>query len=284
MYWYSRYFWSVNSRRIIWGLGLSLLLLLTPQGFAQEEDLFGGADDSLLFGSEFDLGTEDVPLDLDTDGAGESTPAAEDDFFGEFDEEETPVEETETPAPTDDWGFGDDLAAEDSLAGDSTEVEFTDHPLDFRKSTNGTMLEGTGFTLSLYSPQVVNEKLDTWYSFLDFSLSVELPWHYEMDPFTVAFLVDISSFNFENSFPVGGTFKGFTIMPTVQAQVMGLEAEAGLGVYYPTWGIMTGLGYSIRYHSLYLSAGYRWNWAYKIEQVGSGWWLEPRITMGVKLW
>jgi len=262
-------------------LVLLLFILLTPQAFGQEEDLFGTtADDSLLFGSEFDLGGDDFSFDFDDAGEADSSAGEGDDFFGDFEDDAEETVEDAT-AVEDDWGFEDDS---DSTAIDITEEEYPDHPLNFRKNFQGTMFDGAGLTVSFYSPQYVAEKLDTWYSYMDFSLSIELPYHFETASTNISFLVDISSFNFTNSFPAGGSFNGVSLIPVVRAEAFGLEAEAGVGMYSPTFGIMAGLGYAYQYQSLFFSAGYRWNWAYKIDPIGSGWWLEPRITTGIKLW
>lgn len=269
-------------------------LIFINFGYAQETDPFGDLEsDSLLFGDEFDLGGDDFSFDFEDSAESDTSAAESDDEFGIFDTEEDAEAgadlleesgETET-AEEDDWGLGDeDLFGEDSTAADSLVSAFTDHPLDFRKNFEGSILEGTGVTFSVYSPQMVNDKLTTWYSYIDFSLTAQLPWHLQFDPVELSFLVDISSFSFENSFPAGGAFRGASFMPYARAEIMGLEAELGMGMYYPTFGLMTGLGYSYQYYSLFTSLGYRWNWAYNIEPIGSAWWMEPRFTLGIKLW
>jgi len=283
---YLRSSMSAIRRELMISICLILFLLITPFGYGQEEDLFGSAeDDSLLFGEEFDLGGDDFSFEADEETPAGDDAATEDDFFGDFDEEdEAALSEEEPAAEEDDWGFGEDLFAADSTADTTFTEAYTDHPLDFRKSTNGTFMEGTGITFSLYSPQRVNDKLKTWHSHLDYSLSVELPWHYAFDPVEVSFLVDVSSFNFKNSFPAGGTFNGASFMPYIRAEAGGLEVEAGAGMFYPSFGLMAGLGYSIQIHSIFLSTGYRWNWAANIDPIGAAWWLEPRFTLGVRLW
>ncbi len=261
-------------------ISVILLLLSSPSLYAQEEDLFGtAADDSLLFGEEFDLGSDDFSFDFDEGVGTDTTVAEEDDFFGDFGDEEEEVATEDTTDAEDDWGFGDEPAEVDS-----TLEEYPDHPLNFRKKFQGTVLDGAGFTFSFYSPQYVAEKLTTWHSVMDYSVTLELPFHYEADPVNVSFLIDISSFNFENSFPAGGTFTGFSFMPMVRMEAVGFEVEGGVGIYYPSFGMMAGLGYALQYQSLFISAGYRWNWAYQIDPIGSSWWLEPRITAGIKLW
>ena len=268
-----------------------MLAAFTPGLYAQEEDLFGSSeDDSLLFGDEFDLGGDDFSFETDDTTAPDTEATDEDDFFGDFEDDEV-TEENEAVSDTtelDEWGLGgdseDELFGVDSGEASVTEVEYSDHHMDFRKKFQGTMMEGAGVTLSFYSPQYVSDKMDTWYSFMDLSLTVELPWHIDNDPVSISFLIDASSFKFENSFPEGGSFKGISLMPMVRAEAFGLEVEAGLGAYFPSFGVMTGLGYAYQYHSLFFSTGYRWNWAYNIDPIGSGWWAEPRFTIGLKLW
>ncbi len=270
-------------------LGLLILTLFSPNLYGQEEDLFGDSEgDSLLFGDEFDLGGDDFSFETDDEADSETDVSSEDDFFGDFGEEEDTEEEAEVDTTeVDEWGIDSDDDYESLITrtaeGDILE-DVTDHPLELGKYVKGTILEDTGFTLSFYSPQVVPEELNTWFSYMDVSLTTELPWHFTFEPVELSFSVDISSFNFVNSFPVGGEFKGFSVMPLARAEIYGAELELGLGMFTPTFGAMAGLGYSYQYHSLFFSAGYRWNWAYNIEPIGSSWWLEPRFTAGIKFW
>ena len=270
-------------------VGLLVLTVLSPDLYAQEEDLFGDSEgDSLLFGDEFDLGGDDFSFETDEETSTETDAGGEDDFFGDFeDEEETEVEAESDSAEVDEWGIDTDTDYESLITrtadGDILE-EIPDHPLELGKYVKGTFLEDTGFTLSLYSPQVVPDELSTWFSYMDISLTTELPWHFTFEPVELSFSVDISSFNFVNSFPVGGEFKGVSIMPLARAEIYGAELELGLGMYTPTFGAMAGIGYSYQFHSLFFSAGYRWNWAYNIDPIGSSWWLEPRFTTGIKFW
>ena len=202
-------------------------------------------------------------------------------------EEDTASQAETDSAEVDEWGLDteEDYESLITRTGDGSVLEeVADHPLDLGKYVEGTIFEDTGFTLSIYSPQMVPDALDTWYSFMDVSLTSELPWHFTFDPVELSFSIDISSFKFVNSFPAGGKFKGFSIMPMARAEIYGAELEFGLGMYTPTFGVMAGLGYTYQFHSLFFSAGYRWNWAYNIDPIGSIWWLEPRLTTGVKFW
>lgn len=276
-------------------MGVLMILLLAPSIYAQDEDLFGTADDdSLLFGDEFDLGGDDFSFDFDEGTDSTADDAGDDEFSFDFEDEEatetdSSSADTSEASSTDEWGIDtssdyESLITRSADGEDDLLLEEIDHPLDFRKYVKGTILENTGLTLSFYSPHVVGDNLETWYSVMDFSLTAELPWHFTFDPANVSFSVDMSSFNFENSFPSGGQFKGMSVMPIARAEAFGAEVEAGLGMYYPTFGMLFGAGYSYQYYSLFVSAGYRWNWAYNIDPIGSAWWLEPRLTAGVKLW
>jgi len=269
--------------------GLFLLTVFAPDLYAQEEDLFGDSEgDSLLFGDEFDLGGDDFSFETDDETNAQEESSGEDDFFGDFGDEEEPEEEAAADsAEVDEWGLDTDEDYESLITrtadGEVLEEE-VDHPLELGKYVKGTFLEGTGFTLTLYSPQVVPDELNTWFSYMDVSLTTELPWHFSFEPVELSFSVDISSFNFVNSYPVGGEFKGISIMPLARAEIYGFEMEMGLGMYTPSLGAMAGIGYSYQFHSLFFSAGYRWNWAYNIDPIGSSWWLEPRFTTGIKFW
>ncbi|MBC8192990.1 MAG: hypothetical protein H8E18_11460 [FCB group bacterium] len=271
-------------------VGLLVLTFLSPDLYAQEEDLFGDSEgDSLLFGDEFDLGGDDFSFETEDEAETDTEASGEDDFFGEFGDEET-VDETEAEvdsAEVDEWGLGTDSDYESLItrtADGNVLEEVPDHPLDLGKYVEGTIFEDTGFTFSIYSPQMVPDKLNTWYSFMDVSLTTELPWHFTFEPVELSFSIDISSFKFVNSFPAGGEFKGFSIMPMARAEMYGAEIEVGMGMFTPTFGAIAGIGYTYQFHSLFFSAGYRWNWAYNIDPIGSSWWLEPRITTGVKFW
>jgi hypothetical protein len=274
-------------------VGLLVLTVISPGLYAQEEDLFGDSEgDSLLFGDEFDLGGDDFSFETEDETDSETEAGGEDDFFGDFGDDEETEEDTASQAETDsaevdEWGLDteEDYESLITRTGDGSVLEeVADHPLDLGKYVEGTIFEDTGFTLSIYSPQMVPDALDTWYSFMDVSLTSELPWHFTFDPVELSFSIDISSFKFVNSFPAGGKFKGFSIMPMARAEIYGAELEFGLGMYTPTFGVMAGLGYTYQFHSLFFSAGYRWNWAYNIDPIGSIWWLEPRLTTGVKFW
>ena len=72
-------------------VGLFFLTIFSPGLYAQEEDLFGDSEgDSLLFGDEFDLGGDDFSFETEEESGTESEAVGEDDFFGDFgDEEET---------------------------------------------------------------------------------------------------------------------------------------------------------------------------------------------------
>ncbi len=278
------------SRFMIIVVGLLVLTFLSPDLYAQEEDLFGDSEgDSLLFGDEFDLGGDDFSFETEDEAETDTEASGEDDFFGEFGDEET-VDETEAEvdsAEVDEWGLGTDSDYESLItrtADGNVLEEVPDHPLDLGKYVEGTIFEDTGFTFSIYSPQMVPDKLNTWYSFMDVSLTTELPWHFTFEPVELSFSIDISSFKFVNSFPAGGEFKGFSIMPMARAEMYGAEIEVGMGMFTPTFGAIAGIGYTYQFHSLFFSAGYRWNWAYNIDPIGSSWWLEPRITTGVKFW
>lgn len=270
-------------RTLLTVVGMILFVTSTVDANAQDMDLFG--DDSLLFGEEFDLGSDfDLGLEseadtLDLGGGGED--AGLDDWLEGFDEGETeaaPEDTTEEVA--DDWGFLSEPT--DSVEVDTVVVP--PHPFDFRPWVAGTFFEGTGFTFSITSPYRVADPLETWYSTVDFSLNMDLPWHLAYDPVDVSFGLELSSFKFENSFPAGGTFTGVSVLPMVRAKAYGAEIEAGTGLFSSSFGMRFGLGYTFQFHSLFTSFGYRWNWAANIEPVGAGWWLEPRFTIGLKFW
>lgn len=275
----------ILSTKTTWLAGIAVLVFFVPAINAQEEDMFGTtADDSLLFGDEFDLGGDDFSFDFDEEGSTDSVATESDDFFGDGDAAEEELTEEDTAAVEDEWGFDDDSEAGDSTGLGYSEEEYPDHPLNFRKSFQGSIFDGAGLTVSFSSPQYVADKLNTWYSEMDYSVAIELPFHIDAAPVDVSFSIDIASFKFENSFPSGGTFTGVSYMPAVRAEAYGLGVEAGAGMYSSSFGIMAGLGYALQFQSIYFSAGYRWNWASKIDPIGSGWWLEPRITTGIILW
>ncbi len=277
--------------KIIITLCSVLLLFLTPVAYAQEDDLFGSAeDDSLLFGEEFDLGGDDFSFDFDEGTEAEETDAGGDDFFGESEDEADPAtDDTDDTDAEDEWGMESDADYESlitrTIDGENDLLsEVTDHPLDFRRFVKGTFLEGTGFTFAIFSPQYVEEDLTTWYSYMDYSFTTELPWHVTGSAAELSFLLDISSFNFDNLYPSGGNFKGVAVMPIMRVETFGIALDLGLGSFTPTFGAIVGLGYSYQFHSIYFSGGYRWNWAYEINPIGSSWWLEPRFTAGIRLW
>ncbi len=273
---YSRHFYLPIGLWLLWAIPLT----------AQEADPF--AADSLLFGEEFDLGDD---FDLggetleDTSTGLEGLGGELDDWLNTTDTDSLNQDTIAVDTAADEWGFLEPGGDVDSiLEGEVTEEEIPEHPLDLGRWVDGTFLEDTGFTLSLTSPHVVASQLDTWYSYIDFSLSMNLPWHFQSAPADISFSVDVSSFDFQNTFPAGGRFHGVSIMPLVQAEAFGFEGELGMGMFSSTFGLVSGLGYNLTFHSLFISTGYRWNWAYTIKPIGSAWWLEPRFTLGIRFW
>lgn len=295
---YFRTLTSLSFRGLLMLIPFALLLLAPSIVIAQDDDFFGSAeDDTLLFGEEFDLGDDDFGFDFgdeEESDEGAIDDAGDDEFSFDFEDDEDGEEEVADEDAADlgdEWGFEDESEDYENLITRTVEGEDvpiggeqTDHPLDFRDNVQGTFLESTGITLSFRSPHVVTENLETWYSFIDYSLTADLPWHLTFYPVELTFSVDISSFNFENSFPVGGAFRGLTVIPMAKAEAFGAELELGAGLFYPTFGVLAGAGYTIQYYSIFASAGYRWNWVYDIDPIGSNWWLEPRFTLGVRFW
>ena len=126
------------SRFMMITVGLLVLTVLSPDLYAQEEDLFGDSEgDSLLFGDEFDLGGDDFSFETDEETSTETDAGGEDDFFGDFeDEEETEVEAESDSAEVDEWGIDTDTDYESLITrtadGDILE-EIPDHPLELGK-------------------------------------------------------------------------------------------------------------------------------------------------------
>ncbi|OIO62136.1 MAG: hypothetical protein AUJ47_08265 [Candidatus Marinimicrobia bacterium CG1_02_48_14] len=143
---------------------------------------------------------------------------------------------------------------------------------------NGIVLEA-----SMASPYWVSKNLTTWYSSIDWRISFTTPFYYKLGPMMVGFTIELSGFDFENTFPEGGRFNGQAMLGYLTGYWRGLNMELGGGSFAGTSGMITGLSGKILEGShLYLSGGVRGVLIQDINPIGLAQWAEGRLTLGYK--
>jgi len=99
----------------------------------------------------------------------------------------------------------------------------------------------------------------------------------------VGFTIELSGFDFENTFPEGGRFNGQAMLGYLTGYWRGLNMELGGGSFAGTSGMITGLSGKILEGShLYLSGGVRGVLIQDINPIGLAQWAEGRLTLGYK--
>lgn len=161
-------------------------------------------------------------------------------------------------------------------------------PPEPSKAPRGTIfdqgvLNGIVLEASMVSPYWVSKNLTTWYSSMDWRISFTTPFYYELGPVMIGFTMELSSFDFENTFPEGGRFNGQAMLGYLTGYWRGLNMELGGGSFGNTNGIVSGFsGKILEGNHLYLSGGVRGVIIQDIQSIGLGQWAEGRLTMGYK--
>lgn len=144
---------------------------------------------------------------------------------------------------------------------------------------NGAYFEMTGA-----SPFLVSDQLYSWYSFIDASVSVKLPYAVYVESLPLYLVVEVSTFSFVNTYPAGGEFKGMSYVG--QASVIGNNSAAalGFGFWDGNLGSLLELNYRFRPTiNSYLKFATRGVMITNVEPIGATWWVELRISTGLEL-
>lgn len=194
-------------------------------------------------------------------------------------------------------GAGDDIdydaLAEELYGEEKKQIQapkinnLPEQPLEssvVRGLMKNSSLHGAHLSVNGSSPFAVAEPLRSWYSYIDASISVKLPYEVVVESLPVYILFEVSSFSFENSYPVGGSFAGISYV--MQASTLGEHAGAaiGFGLWDGNLGSMLELNY--RFYPLrntFFRMGTRGIMITDIDPLGPTWWLELRLSMGLEL-
>ncbi|MCF7825842.1 MAG: hypothetical protein K9N29_04265 [Candidatus Marinimicrobia bacterium] len=145
-------------------------------------------------------------------------------------------------------------------------------------------LNGSYFSLNMSSPFAVSGPLESWFSYIDAGAAIKFPYEIYVESIPLFFLLEVSSFSFENTFPQGGTFAGIAYI--IQASAIGDQSSAavGFGVWDSNMGSMLELGYRFRpTQNTFIRVGTRGVLITDIDLIGSAWWAELRLSMGFEL-
>jgi len=145
-------------------------------------------------------------------------------------------------------------------------------------------LNGSHIAFTAASPFLVAGPLESWYSYIDGSMTLKLPFEVYVESLPLYLLFEVSSFNFENSHPEGGEFKGLAYI--LEASVIGDNSGAlvGFGFWDRSMGSLMELNYRFRpTKNTFLRFATRGVLITDVEPLGATWWLEFRISTGLEL-
>lgn len=145
-------------------------------------------------------------------------------------------------------------------------------------------INGMHFSMNAASPYAVTGQLNSWYSYIDYGITLKLPTELDVEDFPLFMLFEVSTFSFENSYPEGGTFEGIATMFQVAAIGDRAGASLGIGFWDGKLGSMMEVNYRFRpTTNTFLRFGTRGVLMSNVEPLGDVWWLESRISMGLEL-
>lgn len=146
------------------------------------------------------------------------------------------------------------------------------------------IISGMHLSVNGASPFAVATPLSSWYSYIDPGLSIKLAYEIIVENIPLYPLFEISTFNFENSFPEGGSFSGLAYIAQISAIGDNSAAVLGFGSWNGNLGSMMELNYRIRPTlNTFFRLGTRGVLLTNIDPLGEVWWLELRLSMGLEL-
>ncbi|MCF7807732.1 MAG: hypothetical protein K9M49_08110 [Candidatus Marinimicrobia bacterium] len=145
-------------------------------------------------------------------------------------------------------------------------------------------INGLHIAMNAASPYLVAGQLSSWYSYIDYGVTLKLPTEIDLEDFPLYMLFEVSNFSFENSYPEGGTFQGLAYIFQVSAIGDRSGAAMGIGFWDTQLGGMMEVNYRFRpTRNTFLRFGTRGVLMSNVEPLGAVWWLESRISMGLEL-
>ena len=206
-------------KKLSWFLSFFILLMFAASpAIAQEEtgeDEYYEEDEGIFWG-------EEDSLEYDEDEYYEDDEYYEEDEYYEDDEY---YEEDEY------------------LYGGEEEYDLTDEEFVEEAQKRGYTIH---FTVA--SPGYVDHTLLKWNSFIDYRIGVDFPLLLEIGPLKMRFGLEIATFKFENSQPVGGKFSGTGGLGMISVPAGPSNIYFGLGLLGKTFVYTIGqsFGFSIR--------------------------------------
>jgi len=145
-------------------------------------------------------------------------------------------------------------------------------------------LNGIHISVNAASPYAVANQLLSWYSYIDAGVSIKLPYEILVENIPLYPLFEVSTFNFENSYPSGGSFTGLAYIGQVSAIGDQAAAVLGFGFWDGNLGSMMEANYRFRpTTNTFFRLGTRGVLMTNVEPLGEVWWLEFRLSMGIEL-
>ena len=145
-------------------------------------------------------------------------------------------------------------------------------------------LNGSHVAFSAASPYMTAKSFYSWYSYIDASATLKLPFEFYVESLPLYLLFEISSFRFENSYPEGGEFTGLAYIIQVSSIGDNAGAALGFGSWDGTLGSMVEANYRFRpTRNSFFRLGTRGVLITNVEPIGPVWWTELRVSMGIEL-
>ncbi len=236
------------------GISLMLLLLVIP-ALAQDsssENESSSNDTSMVFG------------DGDNGSSNADYEALVKELYGSEEKPEAVVAQPESPSPK--------LRRGPRERGPAPGI--------FKDSR----INGSYLSFNMASPYAVSAPLESWYSYIDAGMAIKLPYEVYVESIPLFFLMEVSTFSFENTYPQGGSFTGMAYI--LQAAAIGDQSSAavGFGFWDADMGSMLELGYRFRpTQNTFIRVGTRGVLITDLEYIGSAWWAELRLSIGFEL-
>lgn len=189
------------------------------------------------------------------------------------------------------YGSSEEEVAEDTTATVLEEVKQPRKRKQRAKTSHNllsssSLFHGANLALNVASPYATTKTMQSWYSYIDYGVTLRLPYEAIVENFPLYFDVEVSTFSFENTFPEGGSFEGLSYSIRANAQFTRSGLHFGLGFWESALGGL--LQYEYIFwpgNSLFLKLGSRAVLLTDVEPpdadpLGAVWWLDLRLSTG----
>ena len=278
--------------RLLAVLVIALLFLFVP---AQAQDDYYAEDDSLYFWDEGEYEDEGEYYDdeyYEDEYYEDDTTAYDDEYYDdtyyedegeyyddEYYEDEYYEDEYYEEGEEGYYEFDDEAGeyVEDRGVGDISSVELSDR----------AQRMGYSLGITYASPGFVNHTLNTYNSFADYRISVELPMLMQLfkSRFRIGF--EFGTFAFENYMPSGGKYKGNTIMGLLSFPAGPGQVKLGGGKIGDYYGYFAETSYGLALGNILdIRVGVRATSASGVidsnsNELGTAAWLDGLVILGI---